>query len=99
MLDKPLIGAHKFNSAYDIILLRILQSSLSGYKIMNFVSVNHPLDLEVGNIADGLSVSVEDIAPVRNNVDDCFGTISSFSTATGCAGSFATFTTIVSCGS
>ena len=66
---------------------------------MDVTSIDHPLDIEASNFDGTFSVKIEEMAAARNNLDDCFGTISSFSTATGCAGSVATFTTIISCGS
>lgn len=66
---------------------------------MDFTSIDHPLDIETSNFDGTFSVKIEEMVAARNNIDDCFGTISSFSTATGCAGSAATFTTIISCGS
>jgi len=58
-------------------------------------SAPHPLDLD----ASDLAISVSEVQMSRHNVDDCFSTAATFSTAGGCAGCISTFTSVVSCGS
>lgn len=67
---------------------------------MNMYSSNmsHALDVQLGDEM-GLNVKVEEIRDSRNNLDDCIGTVGTFSSGGGCLGTFTTFTSIVSCGS
>lgn len=65
---------------------------------MNAILIyDHPLDLDLE--ADFSLLSIESVSATANNIDDCFSSTSSFSSAGTCAACFSSYACIISCGS